>query len=195
VVVDGRNRRGDGENWTETAASGSSLSTHDSLLLVHLLAHPIRLPALPGPVSCDCARLSKKIWSWRTPAPSLRSQPSGACGLEDYCAYRTLDSSLNSSQLFTTLRPDLLFSPPSLHFTRTHFNSLLRLFFFLHRLRLNPTFFLTSSYSDRKPSVVKATSDETKHPANTCFGNSRKPAHLLVPGFTKLCSLHLTVSP
>jgi hypothetical protein len=99
VVVDGRNRRGDGENWTETAASGSSLSTHDSLLLVHLLAHPIRLPALPGPVSCDCARLSKKIWSWRTPAPSLRSQPSGACGLEDYCAYRTLDSSLNSSQL------------------------------------------------------------------------------------------------
>lgn len=44
------------------------------------LAHWNRLPALPGPLSCDCALPGRENLPWpgRIPVPALRSWPSGA---------------------------------------------------------------------------------------------------------------------
>ncbi|CEJ55166.1 hypothetical protein PMG11_01441 [Penicillium brasilianum] len=92
------------------------------------LAHWNRLPALPGPLSCDCALpgREKSRWSGRIPVPALRSWPSGALllrSLRFFCPRHsqpfTLLPTLSSSFLSCEFNAVQIHAHPSL-FPHTH---------------------------------------------------------------------------
>ncbi len=169
-VVDGNSRNGSQLNWD------------DQLLLSHLLAQPIWLPALSGPGSCDCA----------VPGINLALAASYSV-IAAYWSLRRCDHSGNSA-LALTLNPSHFFEPTflsqgltALHLITARFHPATRALSVTPRVSNPPHFScfrLTSS-----PQIA------SENPIVLTLSLRKPNAHLLVPGFTTFCSLHLTVFP